>query len=163
MQDYDEADPKCLDAIYAAKRAIDTTPMEELVTAFNLCDLDGSALGPHKTDLFLYGLEGLCQQNYPYQIDEMPAWPVNAVCNVLVGAYNDGDSSREAMLAASVSVTYTALGLQREQVPSCCSMCVYVVIAFFTFDRDVFRIWEGEALGTFPEMDQGMTLGGTRY
>lgn len=51
---YDNADPQCLDAISAATEAIEATPTDQLVSAFNLCEASG--LGPHKADLYLYGL-----------------------------------------------------------------------------------------------------------
>ena len=51
---YDKADPQCLSAISAASDAIEKTRTEELMQAFNLCESSG--LGPHKSDLFTYGL-----------------------------------------------------------------------------------------------------------
>lgn len=107
-KDYDDADPQCLDAINTAKKAIDESSTDELVKAFNLCEAAG--LGPHKTDLFLYGLEGLCQIDYPYQIDTMPAWPVNHSCEVMVSAMNVC-TSKDCIVSAAVNVTNMALGL----------------------------------------------------
>ncbi|CAM9481871.1 unnamed protein product, partial [Ectocarpus fasciculatus] len=108
-KDYDSAHPQCLDAIKASRTAIEQTSTEYLVKAFNLCNESG--LGPHKPDLFLYGLEGLCQQDYPYAIGDMPAWPVNYVCDVLVDAYNTCDAQDPScMVDAAVTVTNLALG-----------------------------------------------------
>lgn len=109
---YNNADPQCLTAISAVRDAIEMTAIDDLVTMFNLCDESG--LGPHKSDLYLYGLEGLCQVNYPYQIGDTPAWPVNSACQTLVTAYNScpKDSSRVACLvSAGASVTNMTLGI----------------------------------------------------
>jgi len=103
-------DPQCLDAISAAREVMDESTIDELVRAYNLCDADGSGLGPKHSDLFLYSLEGLCQQNYPYAIGNMPAWPVTVACDTLVRAYN----SDENILDAAVEVTYMALGADRD-------------------------------------------------
>lgn len=59
--------------------------------------------------------EGLCQVNYPYQIGDTPAWPVNAACQTLVTAYTtcpkeDSTSRRTCLLAAASSVTDMTLG-----------------------------------------------------
>ncbi|CAE7521255.1 PRCP [Symbiodinium microadriaticum] len=108
-KDYNDADPMCLDAIDASKRAIEAATIDELVKAFNLCDPSGSALGPHKSDLFLYGLEGLCQQDYPYAIGAMPAWPVNYVCKELVHATSTCTTS-SCLINTSAAVTYLSLG-----------------------------------------------------
>jgi hypothetical protein len=51
---YDQANPECLSAISAVTEAIEHSPTDDLVAAFNLCEADG--LGPHKADLYLYGL-----------------------------------------------------------------------------------------------------------
>jgi lysosomal Pro-X carboxypeptidase len=107
-KDYDSADPQCLDAISATKVAIDQTSTDELVKAFNLCDASG--LGPHKTDLYLYGLEGLCQQNYPYAVGTMPAWPVTYVCKQLVQALNTCTAS-SCLVDAAAAMTNLALGV----------------------------------------------------
>jgi lysosomal Pro-X carboxypeptidase len=51
---YNDADPQCLNAISAVTDAIEKSATSDLVKAFNLCDESG--LGPHKSDLYLYGL-----------------------------------------------------------------------------------------------------------
>lgn len=99
---YDQADPQCLSKIWDATDAINAANTEILVSAFNVCDASG--LGPAKPDLFLYGLEGLCQQNYPYRIGDMPAWPVSKACDMLLSA-EDG-----ALIDAAAAVTGMALG-----------------------------------------------------
>ena len=59
-RDYGDADPLCLDAIQAAKTAVDAADTAEAVEAFGVCE--ASALGPtNQSDLMIYGLEGLCQ------------------------------------------------------------------------------------------------------
>jgi lysosomal Pro-X carboxypeptidase len=57
--------------------------------------------------------EGMCQANYPYQIGDTPAWPVNVACQTLVTALNtcSDDSSRDSCLVqAAASVTNMTLG-----------------------------------------------------
>lgn len=112
---YDQSNPLCLDAISAVTNAIEKTPTEELVSAFNLCEASG--LGPHKSDLYLYGLEGLCQVNYPYAIGDTPAWPVNVVCSTLVSAYescppeSELDARNTCLIKAGAEVTNLTLGI----------------------------------------------------
>ena len=88
--------------IWDATDAIEGADSSSLVKNFNLCD--AGALEPQKSSLFLYGLEGLPQLNYPYQIGNMPAWPVKAVCGML----RDGNENDD-LLAAAASVTALAL------------------------------------------------------
>lgn len=64
----------------------------------------------------------MCQSNYPYQIGDTPAWPVNAACDTLVSAYKTcppaeevgtkptSSSRRTCLLAAAGSVTDMTLG-----------------------------------------------------
>jgi len=78
---YRDADEDCLSLIYEATDEIEGADIDTLVTTFNVCDK--SALAPAASSLFLYGLEGLPQLNYPYQISDMPGWPVKAVCGML--------------------------------------------------------------------------------
>ena len=110
---YADADDDCLSNIWDATDAIEERDVEELVEAFNVCD--GTALLPDKSSLFLYGLEGLPQLNYPYQIGDMPGWPVKKVCEILRGAKEGGD-----VLGAAAEVTAMALGysLQGDCLPA---------------------------------------------
>jgi len=104
-KDYGDAHPKCLGAIRSAMAAIEAAPVADVVTAFGVCD--AKALGPDRaTELFSYALEGLPQQDYPYAIGDMPAWPVNATCKLLVGA----GSSPRLLIAAAAKVTQMANG-----------------------------------------------------
>ena len=59
---YNNANPQCLDAISAVTDAIEQSAMDELVRTFNLCDASG--LGPHKSDLYLYGLVSMVQARW---------------------------------------------------------------------------------------------------
>jgi len=105
-RDYREAEPRCLDAIQAAKQAIEAAPTEELLKVFHFCD--ERALGPSKTSTFTYALEGLPQQDYPYAIGSMPAKPVSYACQLLVKGLNAKDS--DSMLSAAASVVGMAFG-----------------------------------------------------
>ena len=58
--------------------------------------------------------EGLCQVNYPYQIGDTPAWPVNVACQTLVAAYNtcpDDTSRNSCLVSAAAKVTNMTLGI----------------------------------------------------
>ena len=90
----------CLEDIWAATDAIEAATTGDLLSKFNFCD--ATSLTPSKSSMFIYSLEGLAQLNYPYQIGEMPAWPVAAVCEMLAA---DGD-----MLDNAAKVTGLALG-----------------------------------------------------
>jgi lysosomal Pro-X carboxypeptidase len=96
----------CLEAIWEATDAIEAASEQELLAAFNYCDAD--VLAPGKSSMFLYGLEGLPQQNYPYEIGDMPAWPVAATCAVLTGG--DGDILSRAAAAGALSGGYSLTG-----------------------------------------------------
>lgn len=86
VRDYASAHPACLPAIHAATRAIEASSRAEVAKAFGACS--ERALGPQKSSLFTYALEGLAQQDYPYQIGNMPANPVKVVCDMLVSSGN---------------------------------------------------------------------------
>lgn len=73
---YNNADPQCLAAISAVTDAIEKTSTEKLVVAFNLCDASG--LGPHKSDLYLYGLVSATSSKSTS--DQARAY-VNCLCN----------------------------------------------------------------------------------
>ena len=116
-RDYAEADPQCLDAVHAAAAAVEAAaPDAALLALFGVCEASG--LGPDRqSDLFYYALEGLPQMNYPYAIDAMPAWPVNASCAVLVDAYagggagGGGNANASRLVEAAANVTRMGLGL----------------------------------------------------
>lgn len=95
---------RCLTQIVAAMKTVEQTPTAELVKAFGVCEAAG--LGPEKTSLFAYALEGLPQQDYPYAIGALPAWPVNHTCKELVAA----GSSAPKLLAAAVGITQKVVG-----------------------------------------------------
>lgn len=101
---YREAETECMPAIHAATRAIRAADSAVLTKAFHVCEAAG--LGPDKADLFLYALESLPQQNYPYQIGSTPGWPVNHTCSQLVAAMHDP----KRLLAAAASVTDMVIG-----------------------------------------------------
>ena len=106
VDQYDKT-PGCLQAIWDATDVINSAPQETLVEAFNLCDATGLGNTSH-SDLFLYGLEGLPQMNYPYQIGSMPAWPVDAVCQILLD--NTSDPVTAAATATSIALSYPLTG-----------------------------------------------------
>eukprot|EP00615_Pteridomonas_danica_P000926 CAMPEP_0114356294 /NCGR_PEP_ID=MMETSP0101-20121206/20855_1 /TAXON_ID=38822 ORGANISM="Pteridomonas danica, Strain PT" /NCGR_SAMPLE_ID=MMETSP0101 /ASSEMBLY_ACC=CAM_ASM_000211 /LENGTH=549 /DNA_ID=CAMNT_0001498657 /DNA_START=28 /DNA_END=1677 /DNA_ORIENTATION=+ len=106
-KDYNEADPKCLNAIQTSIDVINKASIEDVMESFNVCEANG--VGPtSQADLFIYGLEGLCQMNYPYQIDATPAWPVNYTCSVLIDAMNTDDS--HTILTAAGQIGQMSLG-----------------------------------------------------
>jgi lysosomal Pro-X carboxypeptidase len=110
-KDYDEAHPKCLDAIHATIEAINTAPISDMISAFGVCEAKG--LGPDlPSELFQYSLENIPQQDYPYPIGNNPAWPVNATCAILVTALAESESNGDAkaLIAAAVNVTDTQVG-----------------------------------------------------
>eukprot|EP00933_Yihiella_yeosuensis_P046587 TRINITY_DN4215_c0_g1_i1.p1 TRINITY_DN4215_c0_g1~~TRINITY_DN4215_c0_g1_i1.p1 ORF type:complete len:511 (-),score=94.91 TRINITY_DN4215_c0_g1_i1:165-1697(-) len=118
VQDYKDAEPRCLEAIDAAKRTIAEASEEELVKAFNLCNAKG--LGPTKTSTFTYALEGLPQEDYPYTIGAMPAKPVTYVCQALVKALvsthsTTEDQKRQDFLEAAGSVIRLSFGSNGSQ------------------------------------------------
>ena len=78
---YDKTDG-CLARIWDAIDLIESIEDDEsLVREFNFCNK--TALTPMQSSVFSYALEGLPQSNYPYQIDAMPAWPVDYSCTIL--------------------------------------------------------------------------------
>ena len=113
-RDYDEAHPLCTTAIEGTMAAIARTAAADLVKAFHVCD--ASALGPDApTEFFAYALEGIPQQDYPYAIGAMPAWPVNATCATLVKPYLASENvnhvpSDAALIAAAATITDVAFG-----------------------------------------------------
>jgi lysosomal Pro-X carboxypeptidase len=96
----------CLENIWAATDAIEAASPSDLLEAFNFCD--EGALAPNKSSIFVYGLEGLAQLNYPYAIGDMPAWPVTAACDIL----GDASSSllERAAKATAMSIDYSLDG-----------------------------------------------------
>ena len=85
----------------------------ELLKAFHVCDAAG--LGPDRpSEYFAYALEGIPQGDYPYPIGNMPAWPVNATCKIMVDAYKATFSRTEKdtkrLIAAAAAVTDMAFG-----------------------------------------------------
>ena len=116
---------QCMDYIHAAIDAVNAADVEELAGIFNVCDK--SAFSPKtpqvNSDLFVYALEGLPQQNYPYKIGNLPGWPVNHTCGILTssGAL-DGNgngngnenthsthSTHSALIAAAATITNMVL------------------------------------------------------
>lgn len=88
--------------IWEATEIINSGNSEDLTKTFNLCDATG--LGPNsQSELFLYGLEGLPQLNYPYAINDMPGWPVQSACDILTS------SSSDTLIEAAAKVTGMAL------------------------------------------------------
>lgn len=98
----------CLEAIWDASDLMDTMAasadpavIDTLLKEFHFCDV--SALSPTGSATFIYGLEGLPQQNYPYAIGHLPAWPVQAACQVLT-------NNSLALLERAAIVTAMSLG-----------------------------------------------------
>jgi pimeloyl-ACP methyl ester carboxylesterase len=117
-RDYDEGHPLCIEAITATMQAIArATDAKALTDAFHLCDVSG--LGPDATtEFFAYALEGLPQQNYPYRIGDMPAWPVNATCQLLTSPFADKKRpTDEELIAAAARVTDMAFGYSTSNGP----------------------------------------------
>eukprot|EP00949_MAST-11_sp_MAST-11-sp1_P005144 g5144.t1 len=107
-QDYDEAHPQCLNAIAKAVMTINAAPQEQIVDAFNVCEPAG--LGPtSQSDLFIYALESLPQLDYPYPVGNLPAWPVNDTCSILVDAAAGGNQS--SLIASAAKLTKRVLGI----------------------------------------------------
>ena len=51
------------------------------------------------------------QQNYPYEVGSMPAWPVNATCAKLTAPYaTTATPSDRALIAAAAGTTNMAFG-----------------------------------------------------
>jgi lysosomal Pro-X carboxypeptidase len=93
----------CLQAIWDAAELMDTMGNSSgnrtmIMETFNFCDK--SALLPNPSAIFMYGLEGLPQQNYPYPVGNNPAWPVQAVCGILTNNTADNLIQRAAQATA---------------------------------------------------------------
>ncbi|KAG7368496.1 serine carboxypeptidase S28 [Nitzschia inconspicua] len=102
----------CLQAIWEAAELLDAMSDSAddrtmVIKAFNFCD--ESALQPFPSSLFVYGLEGLPQQNYPYPVGGLPAWPVQAVCEILTAETSDSLLQRAAKVTA-LSMRYSLDG-----------------------------------------------------
>ena len=98
----------CLEAIWAAARLVDDAVPELVMDAFQFCD--DRALKPDQSSTFLYALESLPQQNYPYEIGPMPAWPVSAVCSIMTNAHDSGRGSANDLVLAAAAATSLAMG-----------------------------------------------------
>ena len=113
-RDYAEAHPRCLAAITKAMTAIEKAPTKALISAFGVCD--AAALGPTKpTELFAYALESMPQLDYPYPVGNLPAWPVNASCKLLVTAAaavaeDEEESAGASLIAAAAKITAQVIG-----------------------------------------------------
>ena len=114
-RDYDEAHPRCLATIDAARVAIETAPIDDLVKAFGVCEPSG--LGPNSpSDLFLYVLESMPQLDYPFAIGSLPAWPVNATCKMLTQV---DASDTQALISAAAAVVHMLMGAPRATETGC--------------------------------------------
>lgn len=102
-RDFEEARPDCMHLIDAAKKAIVAVEDSELVRIFDVCEAE--VLGPQRSDLFVYALEGLAQQDYPYAVGSVPASPINATCDLLAEAKYPA-----ALVTAAARVTQWSLG-----------------------------------------------------
>lgn len=108
---YDKTDG-CLEAIWDAADLMDLVGKNKenrtrIRSTFNFCD--DSALLPHPSSIFIYGLEGLPQQNYPYAVGRLPAWPVQAVCDILT-TNTTVDLLQRAAQVAALSMGYSLDG-----------------------------------------------------
>mmetsp|Transcript_155910 Transcript_155910/g.499861 ORF Transcript_155910/g.499861 Transcript_155910/m.499861 type:complete len:491 (-) Transcript_155910:222-1694(-) len=106
-EDYRSAVPGCLDAIQAATMLIEAAERSKVAEVFQVCE--DKALGPRNSDLFIYALERLPQQDYPYAVGALPARPVTAACNLLMEPQRWGDPG--ALLKAAAAVASMAFGL----------------------------------------------------
>ncbi len=100
---YDEASKGCIDAIESASNLLMRSDEDKIQHLFNMCEKQG--LGPRQDSLFMYALESIPQLNYPYGVNALPAWPVNATCNILLDAKDDDDT----LLSAAANITTLAL------------------------------------------------------
>jgi lysosomal Pro-X carboxypeptidase len=103
----------CLEAVWDASDLIDSmgidpTNRTRIMTTFNFCD--DSALSQSPSSIFIYGLEGLPQQNYPYAIGNRPAWPVQAVCEIMTSKDSSDSLLERAAQATALSMGYTLNG-----------------------------------------------------
>jgi hypothetical protein len=102
----------CLESIWDAADLLDTMGTTDtanqtlIVETFNFCN--HSALLPYPSSVFIYGLEGLPQQNYPYPVGGLPSWPVNAVCEIMTNT--SLSLLQRAAHAAAMSVGYDLKG-----------------------------------------------------
>ena len=86
-RDYDEAAPKCLDSLTDGVQqvaALGQTPagLTQLTTAFHLCKPLTDV--QHLLDLITDALETMPQLDYPYAVGNLPGWPVNATCAMIL-------------------------------------------------------------------------------
>jgi hypothetical protein len=96
---YDEADDGCVTAIQRASNLMMRSDEQKLQEIFNMCEKEG--LGPRPDSLFMYALESIPQLNYPYAVNSLPAWPVNATCDILLNSKD--------LLTAAANITTMAL------------------------------------------------------
>ena len=100
---YDEASEGCISAIEKASSLMMRSDEDKIQHMFNMCEKQG--LGPRQDSLFIYALESIPQLNYPYAVNSLPPWPVNATCDILLGAQDDDDE----LLGAATNITAMAL------------------------------------------------------
>lgn len=106
----------CLELIWDAAELIDAmgnddddeSSRQQVMQTFHFCN--DSALLPHPSSTFIYALEGLPQQNYPYPVGHLPAWPVQVVCSILT-------NNTTSLLQRAARVTALVLGYELHDGP----------------------------------------------
>eukprot|EP00041_Stephanoeca_diplocostata_P017902 m.369509 g.369509 ORF g.369509 m.369509 type:complete len:520 (-) comp20851_c0_seq7:2048-3607(-) len=80
----------CFNRLKATVEAVETAGAtaqgrDMLAKRMHLCDV--SVLGADPTNFLIDALETLPQEDYPYAIGSLPAWPVNATCRIAADAF----------------------------------------------------------------------------
>jgi lysosomal Pro-X carboxypeptidase len=83
---------------------------DTLVKTFHVCDETVLGQPGHSSDFFSDAIETIPQENYPYSISTMPAWPVNATC-AFFDAIDMADENE--ILSAAANVTNFFYGFQQ--------------------------------------------------
>lgn len=119
---YREAAPGCLDRLQTIVRRIKEAGATArgraaLAKTFHVCD--EAVLGKEPEFFFTDAIETIPQEDYPYAIGSLPAWPVNATCETVLKVV-DGDSDSD-LLAAAAKVTDMYYGYDAAKLKKCIS------------------------------------------
>ena len=95
-----------LGAAVAAVRAAEKTNLAALEAALHLCP---ARAGDQPVEFFVTdALESTPQMDYPYAIGAMPAWPVNATCETIMGVADMNDQSAVLSAVGELMARYYA-------------------------------------------------------
>lgn len=91
-KDYEDAAPHCLETLAQGVAQVQSTGqspsgLTQLTEIFHLCKPLQDV--QHLLDLITDALETMPQLDYPYAIGSLPAWPVNATCNMILDTKQD--------------------------------------------------------------------------